>query len=254
LNRDFAYPAMWSDVVDLRDFYGSSLGQMAQRLIRRQVRQIWPNLTGMRVLGLGFATPFLRVFLAEAERVIAVMPASQGVLPWPPEGPGLTALADETELPLPDHSIDRLLLVHALESTEQVRAMMREAWRVLADGGRLLVVAPNRRGIWARMERTPFGNGRPYTMGQLNRLLRDNMFTPVTRGSALFLPPTTSRMALRFAPAAEEIGSRWFETFGGVVMVEAAKQIYAGSALREAKVKRRSYLPVAEGFSRVMEE
>ncbi|TAN68428.1 MAG: methyltransferase domain-containing protein [Magnetospirillum sp.] len=245
---------MWSDVVDLRDFYGSSLGQVAQRLIRRQVRALWPDLTRMRVLGLGFATPYLRVFLPEAERVIAVMPASQGVLPWPPEGPGLTALADETDLPLPDRSIDRLLLVHALESTEQVRAMMREAWRVLADGGRLMVVAPNRRGIWARMERTPFGNGRPYTMGQLNRLLRDNMFTPVARGSALFLPPTTSRMLLRFAPAAEEVGRRWFETFGGVVIVEAAKQIYAGSALREAKVKRRSYLPVAEGFSRVMEE
>ncbi|OAN48198.1 methyltransferase type 11 [Paramagnetospirillum marisnigri] len=242
---------MWTDVVDLRDFYSASLGQVAQRLIRRRLRQLWPDLSGLRVLGLGFATPYLRPYLGEAERVIAVMPASQGVLPWPAEGPGLTALADETDLPLPDRSIDRLLLVHALESTEQVRAMMREAWRVLADGGRLLVVVPNRRGIWARLERTPFGNGRPYTKGQLDRLLRDNMFTPVARASALFLPPTTSRMLLRSASAMEEIGSRWFETFGGVLMVEAAKQIYAGSALRDAKSRRRSYLPVAEGFSRV---
>ena len=93
MDRDLAYPAMWSDVVDLRDFYGSSLGQVAQRLIRRQLRRIWPDLAGMRVLGLGFATPFLRIFLAEAERVIAVMPASQGVLPWPAEGPGLTERA-----------------------------------------------------------------------------------------------------------------------------------------------------------------
>ena len=251
MNSPLTYPAMWTDVVDLRDFYGTSLGQMAQRLIRRQLRQLWPDVAGMRVLGLGFATPYLRAFLPEAERVIAVMPASQGVLPWPAEGPGLTALADETDLPLPDRSMDRIVLVHALEGTEQVRAMMREAWRVLADGGRLMVVAPNRRGIWARLERTPFGNGRPYTMGQLNRLLRDNMFTPVDTGSALYLPPTTSRMALRFAPAIEELGRRWFETFAGVVMVEAAKQIYGGSALRDAKVKRRGYLPVAEGFSRV---
>ena len=251
MNSPLTYPAMWTDVVDLRDFYGTSLGQMAQRLIRRQLRQLWPDVAGLRVLGLGFATPYLRAFLPEAERVIAVMPASQGVLPWPAEGPGLTTLADETDLPLPDRSMDRIVLVHALEGTEQVRAMMREAWRVLADGGRLMVVAPNRRGIWARLERTPFGNGRPYTMGQLNRLLRDNMFTPVDTGSALYLPPTTSRMALRFAPAIEELGRRWFETFAGVVMVEAAKQIYGGSALRDAKVKRRGYLPVAEGFSRV---
>jgi len=249
-----SYPAMWTDVVDLRDFYGTSLGQMAQRLLRRQVRLLWPDVSGMRVLGLGFATPILRPFLAEAERVVAVMPASQGVLPWPPDGPGLTALGDETDLPLPDRSMDRIVLIHALESAEQVRTMMREAWRVLADGGRLLVVAPNRRGIWARLERTPFGNGRPYTMGQLNRLLRDNMFTPVAKGSALFLPPTSSRMALRMAPAIEGLGRRWFETFGGVIMVEAAKQIYGGSAVRDAKLKHRSYLPVAEGFSRVMEE
>lgn len=246
-----AYPAMWTDVVDLRDFYDTSLGQMARRMIRRQIRQIWPNVAGLRVMGLGFATPYLRCFLGDAERVVAVMPASQGVLPWPPEGPGLTTLADETELPLPDRSMDRILLVHALEATEQIRAMMREIWRVLADGGRLAVVAPNRRGIWARMERTPFGNGRPYTQAQLNRLLRDNMFTPVTNTTALYLPPTTSRMLLRSAPAVEELGRRWFETFAGVTIVEAAKQIYAGSALREDKPRRRGYLPVAQGFPRI---
>lgn len=246
------YPAMWTDVVDLRDFYDTSLGQMAKRMIRRRLRQLWPDVAGQRVLGLGFATPFLRPFLAEAERVIAVMPACQGVLPWPPEGPGMTLLADEADLPLPDRSMDRILLVHALESTEQVRGMMREIWRVLADGGRLCIVAPNRRGIWARLERTPFGQGRPYTTGQLARLLRDNMFTPVTTGGALFLPPTTSRTALRLAPAIEELGQRWFEGFAGVNLVEATKQIYAASGLREAKAGRRGYLPVAQGFSRHM--
>lgn len=246
-----AYPAMWTDVVDLRDFYDTSLGQMARRMIRRQLRQLWPDVSGQRVMGLGFATPYLRCFATEAERVVAVMPASQGVLPWPPEGPGLTLLADETELPLPDRVMDRILLVHALESTEQVRAMMREVWRVLADGGRLIIVVPNRRGIWARLDRTPFGNGRPYTPAQLGRLLRDTMFTPVAHTSALFLPPTTSRMFLRSAPAVEDVGRRWFDTFAGVTIVEATKQIYAATGLREGKGKRRGYLPVAHGLPRI---
>ena len=57
--------------------------------------------------------------------------------------------------------------------------MLKEIWRVLAGGGRLLVVAPNRRGIWARLDLTPFGSGQPYTMSQLSRLLRDEQFTPV---------------------------------------------------------------------------
>jgi SAM-dependent methyltransferase len=244
------FPGMWSDVVDLRDFYDTSLGQMACRLIRRQLRELWPDVAGQRVLGLGFATPYLRSFLGEAERVAAVMPASQGVLPWPPEGPGMTLLADETDLPFPDRCMDRILLVHALEATEHVRGLMREIWRVLADGGRLIIIAPNRRGIWARLEVTPFGQGRPYTTGQLARLLRDNMFTPIAHSGALILPPVSSRLALRMAPAVERLGRRWFEGLAGVKLIEASKQIYAAGTLRDARARRRGYLPVAQGFGR----
>lgn len=243
---------MWNDVVDLRDFYDTSLGQVARRLIRRQVRELWPDVRGLRVLGLGFATPYLRPFCEEAERVIAIMPASQGVLPWPGGGgrPGLAALADETELPLPDRSIDRLLLVHAVESTEQVRAMMREAWRVLADGGRLLVVAPNRRGLWSHVERTPFGNGRPYTPAQLSRMLRDNMFAPDRAEVALFVPPSRSRMVLKSAPVWEKVGRKAFRTFAGVVVVEATKQIYGVTPLAARLARRRVYVTMPQGLRR----
>jgi len=154
---------MYVDVVDLRDFYLSRLGQVARRMIRRRMRLIWPDLAGMRVLGLGYATPYLRPFRDEAERVVAAMPASQGVLAWPAEGPNAVALVEESELPFQDYSIDRVLLVHGLEYSEQVRPLLKEIWRVMAGGGRLLVVAPNRRGIWARIDRTPFGQGHPYT-------------------------------------------------------------------------------------------
>lgn len=240
--------ASWTDVVDLRDFYASSLGQVAQRVVRRRIRLIWPDVRGMRVLGLGFATPYLRPFDGEAERVLALMPASQGVLAWPRDEPNRVALGDESELPLPDRSIDRLLIVHALESAEQVRPMMREAWRVLSDGGRLLVVAPNRRGIWARLERTPFGNGRPYTHNQLARLLRDCMFTPLRSEAALYVPPVRSRMVLRSAPAWERAGSWLFPPLAGVLLAEAAKQIYAGTPLR-TRNRARAYVQGLRGMA-----
>lgn len=252
MQNGMACSPMWTDVIDLRDFYATPLGQVTRRLIGHQLRRFWPDVRGMRVLGVGFATPYLRVFLGEAERAIALMPASQGVLPWPAEGRGLTALGEETDWPLPDRSFDRILMVHTLESTEQVRAVMRETWRVLGDGGRLVVVVPNRRGIWSRLERTPFGNGRPYTPGQLVRLLRDNMFTPLARGSALFLPPTCSPMLLRMAPAVERLGLRCGEAFGGVVIIEAAKQIYVGAAGRERSGGRRAYLPLPQGLPRAV--
>ena len=228
---------MWPDVVDLREFYETRRGQVARHMVRRAVRSVWPDVTGQRLLGLGFATPYLRQFAGEAERVLAFMPASQGVMHWPPEGPGLVSLVEETELPLPDYSVDRVLLVHGLENADSFRGLLREIWRVLTGDGRLLVVVPNRRGIWARSDRTPLGWGHPYSAAQLSRVLRDNMFTPTRTQRALYVPPIANYTFLRSAPAWERMGARFFPTFSGVVMIESGKQLYAGS-LKPAKQRR----------------
>ncbi|MBL8660749.1 MAG: methyltransferase domain-containing protein [Rhodospirillales bacterium] len=235
---------MWTDVIDLRDFYATILGRVARRMIARRIRLLWPDLHGLNVLGLGYANPYLGIFRSEAQRVMAMMPAAQGVMHWPADEPGLTALCDHTDLPLPDNCVDRALIVHALECAERTRPMMREVWRVLADGGRLLVVAPNRRGLWARFERSPFGHGRPYSAGQLSRTLRDAMFTPYQSSAALYVPPVASRMVLSSAGAWEQIGQRWFTTFAGVVMVEATKQIYAAPSTAAASSRNRAYIGI----------
>ena len=239
---------MASDVIDLRDFYRTQLGQVARRMIRQAIRRMWPDLRGLRLLGVGYPAPFLTALSPETERTIALMPASLGVLAWPPEGANLALLAEEGELPFADFSMDRVVLVHALETAEQAGPLLKEVWRVLAGGGRLLVIAPNRRGIWARLDRTPFGSGRPYTMSQLSQLLRDELFTPVATGAALFVPPSRSRMMLRSARAWERIGARWFPTFAGVIMVEASKQIYAKPVAARKPKRRFVYTPAHSGM------
>ena len=221
--------SMFHDVIELRDFYASRTGEVARQLIRRQVRTLWPDLRDQRVLGVGYATPFLNQFKDEAERVIAFMPAAQGVLRWPEGSLSAVALAEHTAWPLPDYSIDRVLLVHALEHAEDLRDLMHEAWRVLMGDGRLLVVTPNRRGLWAHSERTPFGHGHPYSANQLTKLLRDQMFLPMQTRHALFVPPVRSRTLLGSAPAIERIGLRYVGALGGVVMIEASKRIYAAN-------------------------
>ncbi|TVS00092.1 MAG: methyltransferase domain-containing protein [Rhodospirillales bacterium] len=235
---------MWTDATQLRDFYASGLGKVARRMIGLRIRSVWPDVRGYTVLGLGYAVPFLGVFRPEAGRIVALMPAGQGVLPWPAEGRSVTALAEEADLPLPDRSVDRVLLVHAMECAEQLRPMLRELWRVMSDGGRMLVVVPNRRGLWARFERTPFGHGRPFTPGQLAASLRDGLFAPYRTESALFVPPIPSRLILSTAPACEKVGRRWFAGFAGVVMVEATKEIYAGR-FNFGRETQRAYAPLA---------
>ncbi|WP_395674507.1 class I SAM-dependent methyltransferase [Inquilinus sp.] len=235
---------MYSDVIDLREFYETSLGLVVRRMVRRQIRLLWPDTQGQIILGLGYATPFLRPFLGEAERVIACMPAEQGVAHWPPDGRGLVALSEETELPLPDMSVDRVLLVHGLEATEQLGELMREIWRVLNGSGRLLVVVPNRRSLWARSDRTPFGHGKPYSSNQLNQMLRQHQFVPERVARALWLPPTHSRFLLSTAPVWEEVGARWFQRVAGTVMVEASKQIYQLSRGKKVRARRPVLVPV----------
>jgi len=225
---------MWSDVLDLEEFYGSTLGQMTARLLRARLRDVWPNVRGETVVGLGYATPFLRPFIEEAGRTLAFMPAQQGVTRWPRDGRNLATLIDELDLPLPDRSVDRVLLVHAVECTEQLRPMLREIWRVMADGGRMIVVAPTRAGLWSQIDRSPFYQGHPYSTGQLAALLRANMFAPLRQVRALYMPPTRSRLAMRMAPTVERFGQRWFGRFAGVSVIESGKQLYAGIAERHA--------------------
>jgi SAM-dependent methyltransferase len=168
------------------------------------------------------------------------------VIPWPDDGPSLVALADEAELPFGDESFDRALLIHAVEASEAVRPMLREVWRVLRGSGRLLVVAPNRRGIWARFENNPFAYGHPFSESQLGRLLRESLFTPLASSAALYVPPSNLRLTLRAATTWERFGERWGLPFPGVIVIECAKQIYAPTPAlaRRHRLRRRIAMPL----------
>jgi SAM-dependent methyltransferase len=224
---------MYLDVVDLRAFYGERLGLIARRLIGARLKERWPSVAGERLLGIGYATPYLRNLGESAERVIAFMPATQGVVNWPREGPNAVALVADHALPLPDASVDRVLVVHALEAAANERDQLREIWRVLAPGGRVILVVPNRQGIWARSEGTPFGYGRPFGRSQLTALLREAMFSPLGWTEALAVPPFRLRPMLRTGTTWERIGRLLWPAFAGVLIVEATKQLYQGIPARE---------------------
>ena len=214
------------DVVDLRAFYASPMGQVARRFVGRVVRARWPSCPGMSILGLGYAPPYLGVFRDEALRTLAFMPAEQGVIAWPDRETPSSALVDVGMLPLPDGCVDRLLVVHALEVCDSPRDLLAEVWRVMAPGGRMLLVAPNRLGLWTRRENNPFGQGRPYSRAQLRELLREALFTPEQENEALYVPPFERPLFLRAAAAFERIGGRFALPGGGVHIIEASKQVY----------------------------
>lgn len=225
---------MYPDVLDLRNFYQTPLGLMTRRIIGHRIRARWRDTRGLSLAGIGYPTPFLHQFIGEAERVMALMPQAQGVIAWPGEGPNAAALVDEMHLPLPDLSVDRLLLVHCLEHTGASDVLLREIWRVLRPQGHLMAVVPNRRGLWAGSDATPFGSGRPFSRGQIETRLAGALFNPINISPALFVPPVNWRPIVHAAVACERIGSYICPFFAGIIIAEAVKQVYAG--LREPKL------------------
>lgn len=219
---------MHLDVVELRRFYASTpLGHMVRRAVRERLRALWPDVKGMSVAGFGYAVPFLRPFMGEAARVTALMPAQQGVCAWPSEGPNLSALVEETLWPLPGGFADRLVVAHGLESCERPSALLDEIWRVLAPGGKVIFVVPNRVGMWARREGTPFAYGRPYSLGQLEQVLGEHRFSVERHVGALYMTPSHRRFWLKMAPMIERIGQQVdVPRLAGVAMVEAEKLVY----------------------------
>jgi SAM-dependent methyltransferase len=214
------------DVVDLRSFYGSRLGKVAGRFIGRVIRVRFANSVGLSLMGVGYATPYLSSFREEALRVLAFMPAAQGVVNWPSSGRSASALVEPRLMPLPDGCIDRVIVVHALEIAEHPHELLAEIWRILTPGGRMIVVVPRRAGLWARLDTTPFGHGRPYSRSQMREFMRETLFSPTHWTEALYVPPFERHMFLRSAALFEKVGASLSLPGAGVLIVEATKQLY----------------------------
>lgn len=212
------------DVTDLRLFYHSRLGRWITRRLAKRLRALWPDLHNQTLVGLGYALPYLSIW--QGVRTLAVMPASQGVSRWPLSGPCATVLTEDHVLPFADESIDRLVIAHELENTDYLSAVLNESWRILKPEGRLLVIVPNRLGLWVRSDATPFGYGRAFSSRQLRQVLQAHRFVWQQRDYALFAPPVQKRIALSFAAVLEWIGTRLFPHLGGLIIAEATKQVY----------------------------
>ena len=221
---------MYDDVIALRDFYKTPLGLHVAGQMQLHMTRFWQaDGSGCNVMvgyGLGWLPPTSRHHDV-TENLFSLMLARFGVIAWPDSVPNRCGLVESHALPLPDVQIDRLMLAHALEFDAEPGRLLDECWRVLDGMGRLLVVVPNRRGLWARLEHTPFGHGRPYSSRQLCQLLDAHGFVPKRTYRTLCLPPLHNRAMIRFATTIERLGQRWWPALGGMLLVEAEKKLYA---------------------------
>lgn len=244
---------MHHNIDDLRHFYYQrALGRVVQRILRDRLTTRWRpgSCTGMNVAGFGFAAPMLRPYLADARRVTALMPGPQGVMGWPAGMPNHSVLCDEIAWPIETGSVDRLVILHGLETSDYPAALLAEAWRVLGPGGRMIVMVPNRAGLWAASDDTPFGLGRSYTAGQLEGQTLREGFTTEWHGSAVYIPPSDRRFWLRSAQMWERTGAKISRVLiAGVVLIELSKQV-RGAVGPGVRMQVPSPLDILDGVTR----
>lgn len=232
---------MRPDVLSMYRFYQSPVGVSVSQLIHQCISPMWKAPT-TNLYGLGYALPYLDLSLgvensvegvSSAHSCFALMPAAQGVCHWPSMKNSATALVDDYHLPVADSAIERLLLVHALEHADRPAHLFREIWRVLAPGGQVIAVVPNRRRTWSALDTTPFGHGRPYSRSQLATLMQDQMLPLEKWDTALMVPPLKVPGASRMMKVMERSLHSVGKNMGGALIVSAKKQVYG--ALSESQ-------------------
>ena len=220
---------MHLDVNDLNKFYYyTRLGHFVERKLQEAVNKLWCRSFKGSIAGFGFAPPILSLFLDQPNQIICLMPGRQGVMSWPMEPNNCSALVEETSWPIASSSIERLVILHGLETSEKLKDLLQEIWRVLSPSAKVIFVVPNRSGWWARSEATPFGQGRPYSIRQLTNQLKANRFKIERHLTALYAPPVESLHLLKTGKFLESLGEKFGSRFGaGILILEASKQIYA---------------------------
>ncbi|MEM1409595.1 MAG: methyltransferase domain-containing protein [Pseudomonadota bacterium] len=207
----------------LDTFYGTPLGRAAEQVVRAKLLDAWGACEGLCVAGFGYPRGVMDLF-SSAQRVLSMVPAAAGTTAQSDD-----VLVDEDCWPLREASIDRLVVFHGLEETPDPRKLLREAWRVLTDDGRLIIIAANRHGFWTLFENSPLAAGRAWSRGQLHRLLGEAMFAATAQASALYFPPI--RQLSRVAPLWERTAARLeplripLPSVAGVELIEARRSL-----------------------------
>lgn len=236
---------MWIQVTDLRNWYKTDIGRTAKRVLRRRLRRLLPVQQPKRVLVIGYGFPYMRLF-CDTE-VVHLCPKSIGALRFPEEGKNKALMGYEDELPFAESTFDYVFVCHGLEFADRPTDMLNEIWRVLKGQGKVLFMVPNRHSPWSRIEETPFAKGKPYSARELDSLLKEQNYLVTQSGYGLYFPPSSSKLCLKFFDLFEKAGDRWFAVMGGIVLMEAKKNLFGGQPVQDARPKFRTQLEPALG-------
>ncbi len=210
--------------LQLPRFYDSLAGRCIRRALTRALYAMGWQAKG-QIAVVGFPQCLASIAAAPQVQLYLWDTVSRVPPPWPREGHNQAQAIGE-KWPLPDVSLEQIVLVHAVEHAARPADLLQEAWRTLMGEGNLWVIVPRRLSFWSWAEHTPFGQGRPYSRGQISTLLVHSGFKITSVQTALFGWPWLQPLGLRLFNFMEYWGRLWRGQGGGVWVIKAEKNVY----------------------------
>lgn len=210
------------DISDLKNFYRSAYGKVVYSEISKLLKEFLTPDNASKRLFIGFGVPYV-----QQHDGLLLMPAHMGIYAWPNQLDNCAALTYENQWPFADQEFDEIILLHGLEYSHNSNELIDESFRCLKAEGKLIVITPNRRGVWAHNDKTPLGFGQPYSLTQLVNMLNKKSFMIVNVKRALYKLPFEKICGRLFSTLFEAVAKRSLQKFSGLVGVVAIKQVYS---------------------------
>ncbi len=208
------------NVTELKEFYETPLGKFTCQKLRQKISKLWPEVSREKILGLGFALPYLPL-LAYGNSCVAFMPSSIGAMKVEDASP--TAMVDITALPARNEYFDRAVLIHCMENIEETEKMLEQLWHVMKPAAKILLIVPNDNSLWLKLN-TPYKKSLSYTKMTLLHYLLFSKFSPRRISRDLFFIPSNNRSINRLTSF---LGNIFWRNYSGVLIIEAEKLIFA---------------------------
>ena len=168
------------------------------------------------------------------------MPLRVHAAEWVPEASAADALAEQTlvltefeELPFATQSLDLVVLPHALELSPDPHHLLREAERVLAPEGKLIVSCFNPYSLWGARQFAGRVLGKPFLprAGQFISLPRVKDWLKLldfeVEGGKFgcYRPACRAQPWLDRTRFMDAAGDRWWPVLGAVYLLQAVKRV-----------------------------
>jgi SAM-dependent methyltransferase len=213
----------------INDWWQSPLGHFVSALERENVAGLSSPILGYFSIQIGGGSRY---------RPLSSRSANQS---WVSTKGDLNAWPEA--LPFKSHSIDNLLLLHVLEYADDPHQVLREAERVLAADGKLILCCFNPISLWGlrrlfSWQDAPPWHGYFFTKTRVKDWLALLSFEVIEQHKILFRPPFKNSRWLEASGFLERWGQRLWPWFGAVSVMVATKRTIPLNPLRGNKSQR----------------